>query len=63
YRWHIEDPIRFEEDLKITIQCLGWGPDGYLPLEDELASVAYWYQTEPHHSFPQLPSKENLIIK
>ena len=63
YRWHIEDPVRFEEDLKITIQCLGWGPDGYLPLEDELASVAYWYQTEPHHSFPPLPSKENLVIK
>ncbi|MCK4991492.1 MAG: DUF2961 domain-containing protein [Bacteroidales bacterium] len=63
YRWHIEDPIRFEEDLKITIQCLGWGPDGYLPLEDELASVAYWYQTEPHHSFPPLPSKENLVIR
>ena len=63
YRWHIEDPVRFEEDLKITIQCLGWGPDGYLPLEDELASVAYWYQKEPHHSFPPLPSKENLVIK
>ena len=63
YRWHVEDPVRFEEDLKITIQCLGWGPDGYLPLEDDLASVAYWYQTEPHHSFPRLPSKENLIIK
>jgi len=63
YRWHIEDPVRFEEDLKITIQCLGWGPEGYLPLEDELASVAYWYQTEPHHSFPPLPSKENLIIR
>ncbi|MCK5794382.1 MAG: DUF2961 domain-containing protein [Anaerolineales bacterium] len=63
YRWHIEDPVRFEEDLKITIQCLGWGADGYLPLEDELASVAYWYQTEPHHSFPPLPSKENLVIR
>ena len=63
YRWHVEDPVRFEEDLKITIQCLGWGPDGYLPLEDDLASVAYWYQTEPHHSFPRLPSKENLLIK
>jgi hypothetical protein len=24
YRWHITDPIRFEEDLKVTIQALGW---------------------------------------
>ena len=63
YRWHIEDPIRFEKDLKITIQSLGWGPDGYLPLEDDLASVAYWYQKEPHNPFPELPSKEKLIIK
>ena len=63
YRWHIEDPIRFENDLKITIQSLGWGPDGYLPLEDDLASVAYWYQKEPHNPFPELPTKEKLVIK
>ncbi|MBK7106942.1 MAG: DUF2961 domain-containing protein [Ignavibacteriae bacterium] len=63
YRWHIEDPIKFDKDLKITIQSLGWGYDGYLPLEDDLASVAYWYQIEPHEKFPNLPDKENLIIK
>ncbi|MFZ1291218.1 MAG: glycoside hydrolase family 172 protein [Melioribacteraceae bacterium] len=63
YRWHIEDPLKFESDLKITIQSLGWGPEGYLPLEDDLASVAYWFQLEPHLKFPSLPSKENLIIK
>lgn len=63
YRWHVLDPIRFDEDLRITVQSLGWGPDGYLPLEDDLASVAYWYQIEPHNSFPDLPVKENLIIK
>lgn len=63
YRWHIEDPIRFEKDLKITIQSLAWRSEGYLPLEDDLASVAYWYQNEPHNPFPELPSKEKLIIK
>ena len=62
YRWHVLDPIRFDEDLRITVQSLGWGPDGYLPLEDDLASVAYWYQIEPHVAFPKLPAKENLII-
>jgi len=62
YRWHVVDPIRFDKDLRITIQSLGWGPDGYLPLEDDLASVAYWYQLEPHNFFPKLPSEENLII-
>lgn len=63
YRWHVLDPIRFDKDLRITVQCLGWGPDGYLPLEDDLASVAYWYQIEPHNPFPPLPSNEKLIIE
>ncbi len=64
YRWHIMDPIRFENDLKVTIQCLGWQSDGrYLPLQDDLASVAFWYQKEPHNPFPELPSKDLLVIK
>jgi len=63
YRWHIQDPIHFEKDLKITIQSLAWREETYLPLEDDLASVAYWYQNEPHNPFPELPSNENLIIK
>ncbi len=63
YRWHVLDPVRFNEDLRITIQSLGWGPDGYLPLQDDLASVAYWYQLEPHSPFPPLPAKEKLVIK
>ncbi|MDZ4860918.1 MAG: glycoside hydrolase family 172 protein [Candidatus Hydrogenedentes bacterium] len=64
YRWHITDPVRFESDLKVTIQSLGWQSEGrYLPLQDDLASVAYWYQLEPHNPFPPLPAKESLIIK
>jgi len=63
YRWHITDPIRFEHDLKVTIQCMGWQSEGrYLPLNDDLASVAYWYQTEPHNPFPKLPEPEKLLI-
>ncbi|MCC7146929.1 MAG: DUF2961 domain-containing protein [Phycisphaeraceae bacterium] len=58
YRWHVLDPIRFEKDLKVTIQALGWWPGGvYEPLTDDLASVAYWYQTEPHAPFPLLPDR------
>jgi len=58
YGWHIMDPIHFKKDLKITIQALGWyrgKPHGYRPLADDIASVAYWYQTEPHAKFPKLP--------
>ncbi len=64
YRWHIPDPVRFEQDLKVTIQALGWRENGrYLPLQDDIASVAYWYQKEPHRPFPKLPDKDHLEIR
>lgn len=64
YRWHIMDPIRFEKDLKVTIQALGWRSGGrYLPLQDDIASVAFWYQTEPHAAFPKLPDKDYLEVR
>jgi hypothetical protein len=57
YRWHIQDPINFDSDLRVTIQALGWGTDGkYRKTSDDIASVAYWYQAEPHSAFPKLPS-------
>jgi hypothetical protein len=63
YRWHVADPIRFEKDLKVTIQALGWRSGGrYLPLKDDIASVVYWYQTEPHAPFPKLPSRDELEV-
>lgn len=55
YRWHIMDPINFEEDLRVTVQALGWWPnEKYQSLADDIASVAYWYQEEPHTSYPTL---------
>jgi hypothetical protein len=63
YRWHIADPVRFEEDLRVTIQALGWRSGGrYLPLQDDLASVAYWYQALPTAPFPDLPQRDDLEI-
>jgi hypothetical protein len=63
YRWHIMDPIRFTSDLRVTIQALGWRRDRrYLPLQDDIASVAYWYQTLPTAPFPQLPDRDYLEI-
>jgi hypothetical protein len=55
YRWHVMDPIRFERELKVTIQALGWWPNGkFQPLTDDIASVGYWYQQEPHAPFPPM---------
>jgi hypothetical protein len=67
YRWHIMDPIRFQQDLRVTIQALGWrspleGKPRYLPLQDDIASTAFWYQTEPHAPFPALPDLNDLEV-
>jgi hypothetical protein len=63
YRWHINDPVRFEKDLKITIQDLGWHQGGrYLPQQSDIASVCFWYQAHPHAIFPKLPSWQELEV-
>lgn len=57
YRWHIPDPIHFTKDLRVSIQALGWYPTRkFQPLTDDIASVAWWYQSLPTTSaFPGLP--------
>lgn len=66
YRWHLTDPIRFENDLRVTIQALGWRTEKtdrrYLPLQDDIASVAFWYQTLPTAPFPQLKDRDYLEV-
>ncbi len=63
YRWHVHDPIRFHHDLRVTIQALGWRMGGrYLPLQPDMASVAYWYQTLPAAPFPPLLDRDGLEI-
>ena len=63
YRWHITDPIRFSSDLRVDVQVLGWRSGGrYLVLQDDVASVAVWYQTEPHGAFPDLAVQNQLEV-
>jgi len=56
YRWHLPDPIRFTQDLRVTIQVIGHDHKQLFERSDDISSVAYWYQTEPHTAFPQLPA-------
>ena len=64
YRFHVMDPIRFEEDLRVTVQCLGWrkGAKRYLLRKDDLAATTWWYQTLPHAPFPRLPGRDELEV-
>jgi len=63
YRWHIGDPVYFKKDIKVTIQALGWRKDGrYLPLQDDISSVAFWYQDSICKTFPKFPTVDELEI-
>ena len=63
YRWHIMDPIRFAQDLRVTIQALGWRKDRrYLPLQDDIASTAFWYGRETSYPRPPAPSADALEV-
>ena len=63
YRWHIMDPVRFEKNLRVTIQDLGWRHDGrYLAQHSDIAATVFWYQAEPHGKFPAFPSWRELEV-
>ncbi len=63
YRWHITDPIYFKEDIRVTIQALGWRSESrYLPLQDDIASVAFFYLEKPCDVSGTLPDKDGLEI-
>ena len=63
YRFHVCDPVFFNSRLKVTMQALGWRSGGrFLPLQDDISSVVYWYQTLPGAPFPELPGRDALEI-
>lgn len=63
YRWHILDPIYFHSDIRVTIQALGWRSGGrYLPMQDDISSVCFWYQDSTNDTFPTLPDANGLEI-
>jgi hypothetical protein len=68
YRWHVMDPVRFQKDLRVTIQALCWSPREkspmpLMPLADDIASTAYWYQSEPHAAFPAFPAGTEALTR
>jgi len=55
YRWYVHDPIRFTRSIRWTVE------HGHANnFANDYASVAYWYQTEPHAPFPPLPRRDAL---
>ena len=58
YRWHIMDPVLFEEDLKVTVQQIGVYHGGLFERQDDMASVAYWYQAETSSALRKADGKK-----
>lgn len=67
YRWHIDDPIRFTKSLRFEIEHTGWISadetesgqiDGHVEREDDIATVAFWYQAGQPQRFVTLPDRE-----
>ncbi len=59
YRFHVKDPIYFDEDFKMVIDNLGWTGPRY----DDYTSCAYYYLSEPKNVPFELPSDKELVMK
>ena len=63
YRWHVLDPIHFEEDLTVDIQALGWrSGHRYNPLHDDIASTALFYLDRPTTTRPPFLHRDALEL-
>jgi hypothetical protein len=79
YRWHVNDPLVFEKGIKVTFEHFGWiSPDenkenramSWNEREDDVSSVAFWYQTgtptfaarAPSGPERRLPNIERTIV-
>ena len=63
FLFHVLDPIFFQKRIRIEVQAIGWQSESrYLPLQDDVASVAYWYQTLPSAPLRPLLEKEERVI-
>ncbi len=79
YRWHVDDPIRFTKSLRFEFEHTGWMSadetetgevDGHVAREDDIATVAFWYQEGPAtrtSGFPPLaerrfPDLDRVVI-
>ena len=71
YRWHMADPIRFNKSIKFKIEHKGWissdetatgKVDGHVEREDDIATVAFWYQKGQPKRFTSLPSISDRVF-
>ncbi len=71
YRWHIADPVRFTKSLRFEIEHTGWitedetttgKVEGHVEREDDMATVAFWYQVGQPKRFTKLPPLAQRLL-
>jgi hypothetical protein len=62
YRWHLQDPVFWKKECRITIQQIGYdhsriGETGTALYEraDDWSSATFWYETVPSDPLPEFP--------
>jgi hypothetical protein len=59
YRWHLPDPIVWQQEARVTIQQLG-NPGG--ETEDDWSCATFWYEPTPSASLPPMPGVQSRTI-
>lgn len=71
YRWHVVDPVRFTKSLRFEIEHKGWitgdetesgKVEGHVEREDDMATVAFWYQIGQPKRFTSLPPLAQRVL-
>ncbi len=71
YRWHIPDPVRFTRSLRFEVEHKGWlsadetesgKVEGHVEKEDDMATVAFWYQIGQPKRFAQVPPLAQRLL-
>ncbi len=57
YRWHLPDPIYWQNECRITIQQIAW-KGGLAETEDDWSTATFWYEPVPSGPLPPMPGVE-----
>jgi hypothetical protein len=56
YRWHLPDPIAWNQEARITIQQIGYvGGKGLVETQDDWSAATFWYEPVPSEPLPAMP--------
>ena len=52
YRWHLPDPVYWQQECRVTIQQIGW-KDGLYERQDDWSCSTFWYEPVPSAPLPE----------